>query len=134
MHAVTCFRLASMEACLSDMCCTVAASGVFFFKQKTAYEMRISDWSSDVCSTDLAGRAAQRRNLLQPCRGQGADRGMAAPLQHGPTAQQPRLPPAGTGSGNTAIAGLRFRFAPPPAGNGGGDVNALTIKIGRAHV
>src|SRR3546814_248975 len=27
---------------------------VFFFKQKTAYEMRISDWSSDVCSSDLA--------------------------------------------------------------------------------
>src|SRR3546814_5278280 len=27
----------------------------FFFKQKTAYEMRISDWSSDVCSSDLWG-------------------------------------------------------------------------------
>src|SRR3546814_15586403 len=30
----------------------------FFFKQKTAYEMRISDWSSDVCSSDLRGRDA----------------------------------------------------------------------------
>src|SRR3546814_1278008 len=29
---------------------------VFFCKQKTAYEMRISDWSSDVCSSDLSGR------------------------------------------------------------------------------
>src|SRR3546814_16940549 len=29
---------------------------VFFFKQKTAYEMRISDWSSDVCSSDLFPR------------------------------------------------------------------------------
>src|SRR3546814_10085184 len=29
----------------------------FFFKQKTAYEMRISDWSSDVCSSDLAAPA-----------------------------------------------------------------------------
>src|SRR3546814_1878892 len=28
---------------------------LFFFKQKTAYEMRISDWSSDVCSSDLLG-------------------------------------------------------------------------------
>src|SRR3546814_12698678 len=28
-------------------------SSIFFFKQKTAYEMRISDWSSDVCSSDL---------------------------------------------------------------------------------
>src|SRR3546814_6327212 len=27
---------------------------IFFFKQKTAYEMRISDWSSDVCSSDLS--------------------------------------------------------------------------------
>src|SRR3546814_9827141 len=35
---------------------------VFFFKQKTAYEMRISDWSSDVCSSDLdeAARAAEQ--------------------------------------------------------------------------
>src|SRR3546814_19820197 len=31
-----------------DICCVF-----FFFKQKTAYEMRISDWSSDVCSSDL---------------------------------------------------------------------------------
>src|SRR3546814_3475639 len=29
---------------------------IFFFKQKTAYEMRISDWSSDVCSSDLPER------------------------------------------------------------------------------
>src|SRR3546814_9248316 len=29
----------------------------FFFKQKTAYEMRISDWSSDVCSSDLRQRS-----------------------------------------------------------------------------
>src|SRR3546814_9302382 len=32
---------------------------VFFFKQNTAYEMRISDWSSDVCSSDLADVAAK---------------------------------------------------------------------------
>src|SRR3546814_19491888 len=32
----------------------------FFFRQKTTYEMRISDWSSDVCSSDLAGRSAAR--------------------------------------------------------------------------
>src|SRR3546814_1890097 len=36
---------------------------VFFFKQKTAYEMRISDWSSDVCSSDLQARRGRwRRN------------------------------------------------------------------------
>src|SRR3546814_3333292 len=36
---------------------------VFFFKQKTAYEMRISDWSSDVCSSDLDG---VRVNAIAP--------------------------------------------------------------------
>src|SRR3546814_2656897 len=36
----------------------------FFFRQKTAYEMRISDWSSDVCSSDLRPvRAGQRREI-----------------------------------------------------------------------
>src|SRR3546814_5846141 len=35
--------------CVVIMCCFL----FFFFKQKTAYEMRISDWSSDVCSSDL---------------------------------------------------------------------------------
>src|SRR3546814_10429300 len=33
--------------------CLWSCCVVFFFKQKTAYEMRISDWSSDVCSSDL---------------------------------------------------------------------------------
>src|SRR3546814_10556005 len=33
---------------------------IFFFKQKTAYEMRIRDWSSDVCSSDLCVRPGQR--------------------------------------------------------------------------
>src|SRR3546814_2529412 len=33
---------------------------IFFFKQKTAYEMRISDWSSDVCSSDLHADAVLR--------------------------------------------------------------------------
>src|SRR3546814_1964834 len=36
----------------------------FFFKQKTAYEMRISDWSSDVCSSDLGGPVQRRRVLM----------------------------------------------------------------------
>src|SRR3546814_20968813 len=47
----------------------------FFFQQKTAYEMRISDWSSDVCSSDLACRTRASR-LAHP----SADvRGLAAP-------------------------------------------------------
>src|SRR3546814_6286971 len=34
----------------------------FFFKQKTAYELRISDWSSDVCSSDLASLKPPERS------------------------------------------------------------------------
>src|SRR3546814_4071634 len=52
----------------------------FFFKQKTAYEMRISDWSSDVCSSDLLmpawGRggsgAAAERGVADVARGRAA--------------------------------------------------------------
>src|SRR3546814_10482327 len=35
----------------------IQSSVIFFVKQKTAYELRISDWSSDVCSSDLLARA-----------------------------------------------------------------------------
>src|SRR3546814_8062134 len=40
-------------AYFTDYGCGVCTFFFFFFKQKTAYEMRISDWSSDVCSSDL---------------------------------------------------------------------------------
>src|SRR3546814_4724003 len=43
--SVSLFYLCPLVCCLFYFC--------FFFKQKTAYEMRISDWSSDVCSSDL---------------------------------------------------------------------------------
>src|SRR3546814_8666920 len=46
----------------------IAVHVIFFFKQKTAYEMRISDWSSDVCASDLlvkkyAGRYAKLKAI-----------------------------------------------------------------------
>src|SRR3546814_17924369 len=43
-----------MRRRLSGRVVYVVSMLMFFFKQKTAYEMRISDWSSDVCSSDLA--------------------------------------------------------------------------------
>src|SRR3546814_9923451 len=43
----------------------------FFFKQKTAYEMRISDWSSDVCSSDLS---VERMRQCLDARGVGAQK------------------------------------------------------------
>src|SRR3546814_8893318 len=42
----------------------------FFFKQKTAYEMRISDWSSDVCSSDLVALPLARADMVERERGQ----------------------------------------------------------------
>src|SRR3546814_17812766 len=48
----------------------------FFFKQKTAYEMRISDWSSDVCSSDLAcGKQLRDRGAGQPAINDHGDTG-----------------------------------------------------------
>src|SRR3546814_9267590 len=49
----------------------------FFFKQKTAYEMRISDWSSDVCSSDLEeleGIPTVCSSLAQALEALGSDR------------------------------------------------------------
>src|SRR3546814_4948487 len=43
------------------MYCLLPILLFFFFKQKTAYEMRISDWSSDVCSSDLLISIAKER-------------------------------------------------------------------------
>src|SRR3546814_2664486 len=46
--------------------CCIVLMCLFFFKQRTAYEMRISDWSSDVCSSDLFGREIDRIALGDP--------------------------------------------------------------------
>src|SRR3546814_8196304 len=86
---------------------------VFFFKQKTAYEMRISDWSSDVCSSDLLGRvfARERAAAVRARAAVGIDNDLAA--------------------GKTAIA-LRAANHEHP-----GRVDhelGLGCKIGRAHV
>src|SRR3546814_1329089 len=56
----------------------------FFFKQKTAYEMRISDWSSDVCSSDLSP-CCPPHCLFQsrPDRGAGGKKSVAGDLRAG---------------------------------------------------
>src|SRR3546814_11972259 len=80
---------------------TILVLVFFFFKQKTAYEMRISDWSSDVCSSDLRapdradgrGRAGQS---AQPCRpSRRAHRPIwAATLSYGSTSVRPETDPS----------------------------------------
>src|SRR3546814_2593587 len=79
----------------------VISFSFFFFKQKTAYEMRISDWSSDVCSSDLLGAVvridarsldpAQRVEMLAQLGRARGDQGIMRHLRACPAAI---LPPA----------------------------------------
>src|SRR3546814_8570256 len=70
-----------MIYCCIFLCGQYIVYGFFFFKQKTAYEMRISDWSSDVCSSDLG--SARRRAAAQGTRGGSrAERSRAAFRAH----------------------------------------------------
>src|SRR3546814_5924967 len=63
--------------CAGLLCCVAF---FFFFKQKTAYEMRISDWSSDVCSSDLA-HARRLGAFLRLLEVGDADRARAHPAR-----------------------------------------------------
>src|SRR3546814_6566012 len=61
----------------------------FFFKQKTAYELRISDWSSDVCSSDLV---MMPNSVSMPTifgTAIGSDRGMGSETGVGSASEQP---------------------------------------------
>src|SRR3546814_4796135 len=64
----------------------------FFFKPKTAYEMRISDWSSDVCSSDLGKHAC---GLCSEGGAMTKGRQDAGPLDSRSWLQAVRRPPAG---------------------------------------
>src|SRR3546814_1454967 len=59
------FHRFSLSTPLLLLCLVFLWFFVFFFKQKTAYEMRISDWSSDVCSSDLADGGPRRGAWLR---------------------------------------------------------------------
>src|SRR3546814_9447936 len=73
--------------CVRFWCVVFFCVFLFFFKQKTAYEMRISDWSSDVCSSDLDRHRrpphAEKRTARQagPCLMVRRDR--LLPCRHG---------------------------------------------------
>src|SRR3546814_12676767 len=62
------------SCCVSILSVDFVCDVFFFFKQKTAYEMRISDWSSDVCSSDLLAVCGVDRKIFQPEPGKIADR------------------------------------------------------------
>src|SRR3546814_12147040 len=73
---------------------------VFFFKQKTAYEMRISDWSSDVCSSDLTGERRAGAHYTPP----EVSRRVAAMALGGPGAGARRVVGMSCGGGALLLA------------------------------
>src|SRR3546814_10545217 len=56
----------------------------FFFKQKTAYEMRISDWSSDVCSSDLSSSMLSLAIVTFPPSSSAISSSAGPIMRHGP--------------------------------------------------
>src|SRR3546814_1471251 len=80
----------------------------FFFKQKTAYEMRISDWSSDVCSSDLSPAGCRSRQHNPEAHADG-----------GGFLRKPPLQALGPARRSTMASTIRTRRCP----------NALTIAV-----
>src|SRR3546814_7192312 len=90
---------------------------VFFFKQKTAYELRSSDWSSDVCSSDLL--LAQRAIV-----GEGEDRVDGRPGVDDGIGAGRKAPLLGSGRGG----GLHVFGNAGELRLGGGDIGALSSE------
>src|SRR3546814_4898219 len=118
---------------------------VFFFKQKTAYEMRISDWSSDVCSSDLDHHLARpgvghslapdddaHTNATFPFSGLHSGHGCSCGLALLPAITTP-LPPHFLQSRPPAGGALAAQ-EPRPARRNPAQGGAVPGQIGRAHV
>src|SRR3546814_9670312 len=131
---------------------------VFFFKQKTAYEMRISGWSSDVCSSDLTltpsltsplspdGTAPFAPPLFLPVANESRPAALsedAAPstvsgsktvfgsVSNCPRRELPGLPMMVTGCAGTTGTAMELRCLP---GGGSAGRCCASRSIGRAHV
>src|SRR3546814_6459935 len=82
----------------------------FFFKQKTAYEMRISDWSSDVCSSDLSGSAPRGARSPNGCAPQWSNTSSASIWS--PCRPTRRARRATSWIGSTRICAATSRMSP----------------------
>src|SRR3546814_8703299 len=111
------------------ICCYDVNVFLFFFKQKTAYEMRISDWSSDVCSSDLYARSPPARfRAAGGCDGPPAPGRSPVPVPHSasrPTGHASARPPRSSsgpvrGSSRPALPG-RSAASSSADGRGGCD-------------
>src|SRR3546814_982023 len=78
----------------------MAVMFLFFFKQKTAYYMRISDWSSDVCSSDLRRRPVEecRTHVRSAVPGHVVRRSCVGWVERSETHRSPDLPVMGFAS------------------------------------
>src|SRR3546814_5767250 len=104
---------------LTDLLCCVVFLLFLFFKQKTAYEMRISDWSSDVCSSDLP---SPRRSRGEGDRREAVVEGRRRCAIAPPSARRAATSPSqrdredhSTSTGFAAIASRRARSRPTSA-------------------
>src|SRR3546814_7898409 len=105
---------------MSYICFSISLLFVFFFfKQKTAYELRISDWSSDVCSSDLLARAGGRGRQLFELEGIEAAEIVDHHRAHGSLHSGREAHPS-TGSGRSeerrvgkeCVSTCRYRWSP----------------------
>src|SRR3546814_2821048 len=110
---------------LLHVCCSDCLWLFFFFKQKTAYEMRISDWSSDVCSSDLLTVARR-----------GASPVSALPAEHGDgtATVRPGSDPVPIVRAVDKPTAVRVENAPSSAAESGSIRVSIDKEIGRAHV
>src|SRR3546814_16734695 len=109
--------------------CVLVVFCFFFFKQKTAYEMRISDWSSDVCSSDL--RRRRSISTLAVC----ASSTSAPSAKRWVSKKRPEISQSGVPSGKTgctaprpAAAPLRCCAASSAASHRGGGTSSSSMK------
>src|SRR3546814_4931822 len=130
-----CYLDVMCDRWLTDFIC------LFFFKQKTAYEMRISDWSSDVCSSDLVPAWLGDRDAIDdPGDGVavgadfGVERAVGIASQRGALALVSFGGDHGFGGGRIGRGPFNRRGAADQIDAQVAGVAAPVDQIGRAHV
>src|SRR3546814_10278537 len=99
---------------------------LFLFKQKTAYEMRISDWSSDVCSSDLSPISNAWVPACGPlAKSSSADGARAERVTFAPIRHPSRICPLAPADAETVV---KRRFKSPLPRSGAGDRKSTRLN------
>src|SRR3546814_2814141 len=107
--------------------CDCMYSLFFFFKQNTAYEMRISDWSSDVCSSDLGPNGALPHYKVDATTNRAIEAGTLYLVDSGGQYADGTTDITRTIAIGTPTPEMRRRFTQVLKGH-------IALEIGRAHV